>query len=109
MSKPIFAILRALIALVIGFLLAFNPEDATKIIVILIGVLFLLIGIVSVVYNVKAVRSVSAAGRKSVLSIRSQAWAAYFSVWFWRLCRQRSSRCQCLYSVHFLCLQVLFR
>lgn len=61
MSKPIFAILRALIALVIGFLLAFNPEDATKIIVILIGVLFLLIGIVSVVYNVKAVRSVSAA------------------------------------------------
>lgn len=63
MSKPIFAILRALIALVIGFLLAFNPEEATKIIVILIGVLFLLIGIVSVVYNVKAVRSVSAAGQ----------------------------------------------
>ncbi len=63
MSKPIFAILRALIALVIGFLLAFNPEEATKIIVILIGVLFLLIGIVSVVYNVKAVRSVSATGQ----------------------------------------------
>lgn len=58
MSKPIFAILRAAIALVIGFLLALNPETATKIIVVLIGVLFLLIGIVSVIYNIKAVKSI---------------------------------------------------
>ena len=58
MSKPIFAILRAAIALIIGILLALNPETATKIIVVLIGVLFLLIGIVSVIYNIKAVRSI---------------------------------------------------
>ena len=60
MSKPIFAILRALIALAIGILIVLNPVYATKIIVILIGILFLLIGIVSVAYNIKAVRNVSA-------------------------------------------------
>lgn len=58
MSKPIFAILRAVIALVIGFLLALNPETATCIIVVLIGILFLLFGIVSVIYNIKAVKSI---------------------------------------------------
>ena len=58
MSKPIFAILRAVIALVIGFLLALNPETATCIIVVLIGTLFLLFGIVSVIYNIKAVKSI---------------------------------------------------
>ena len=58
MSKPIFAILRAIIALVIGFLLALNPETATWIIVVLIGILFLLFGIVSVIYNIKAVKSI---------------------------------------------------
>lgn len=58
MSKPIFAILRAVIALVIGFLLALNPETATCIIVVLIGILFLLFGIVSVIYNIKVVKSI---------------------------------------------------
>ena len=58
MSKPIFAILRAVIAMVIGFLLALNPETATCIIVVLIGILFLLFGIVSVIYNIKAVKSI---------------------------------------------------
>ena len=58
MSKPIFAILRAVIALVIGFLLALNPETATCIIVVLIGILFLLFGIVSVIYNIKADKSI---------------------------------------------------
>ena len=58
MSKPIFAILRAVIALVIGFLLALNPKTATCIIVVLIGILFLLFGIVSVIYNIKAVKSI---------------------------------------------------
>ena len=58
MSKPIFAILRAVIALIIGFLLALNPETATCIIVVLIGILFLLFGIVSVIYNIKAVKSI---------------------------------------------------
>ena len=58
MSKPIFAILRAVIALVIGFLLVLNPETATCIIVVLIGILFLLFGIVSVIYNIKAVKSI---------------------------------------------------
>lgn len=61
MSKPFFAILRALIALAIGALLIANPIDATKIIVVLIGVLFLLIGIVSLIYNVRAVRALKAA------------------------------------------------
>lgn len=54
MSKPVLAILRAAIALAIGTLLVLHPESATKTIVILIGLLFLLIGIVSAVYNVKA-------------------------------------------------------
>ena len=57
-SKPILAIIRAAIALAIGFLLAFYPETATKIIVVLIGVLFLLIGIVSVIYYVKTVNNI---------------------------------------------------
>lgn len=60
MSKPFFAILRALTALAIGALLIANPASATMIIVVLIGVLFLLIGIVSLIYNVKAVRAVRA-------------------------------------------------
>lgn len=47
MNKFAFTLTRAAIALLIGVLLAFNPEQATKIIVIIIGVSFLLLGIVT--------------------------------------------------------------
>lgn len=48
------AIFRAVIAILIGLLLAMRPADATKIIVIIIGLLFLLTGIVSLVMGMLA-------------------------------------------------------
>lgn len=58
MGKTFFTLVRAIVAAAIGLLLVAYPANATKIIVALIGILFLLTGTVSLVFNIKAIRSV---------------------------------------------------